>query len=428
MRLNSNQLLDIDTRSFFPHLSCDTTDCIDAAAVILFANRVSEQYPLKFYTHRIETVEEIPSDSICLTARIVSASAPAGWEDVVATKVLERRGLHIKAYRDVHRRRGVMMFESGDIDMAAALLPSMAPHLMKQNPLTDWEKQFVTVLSTGDGKAVSDMMSEYITRENLSAKIKATKIDKFFAHIADARLSGLKKEEHDLWERICHFESEIRRLTVEANELGTRILGITAGTSDEHFDGLRAMLIGNPNCRLITVGDTDLTYCLYGFATNFNKESYLTISRELHSILYDYAPSSQRSGLKDVYDALFLGNRYRVRMYGSFTMDLGNHTVQLRRGMGEADHALPNPHIVHYSCAGGFAAMYREAMRSGDYEDLLDIGFSEVQNINWSDYSPVGRFARDFCQEHKNTKCIWDKQEGKYLSPKALCESMGVTI
>lgn len=416
--------------ALFPHVHFEfefgSREIILAVARVLYGTRTSAEEPIRIahgsYIEGRNTVQ------IRFRGDPNDFKPPAGWKAVDVANILARYKIQAKAYISEELQSSIIMTNwTAEIRYLLALLPRVTPWLFKKKPPTEWEKKFVySLLASSDADFLS-MIDEYTRQENLRAKIEGAQLTAFLDGLLDAKTRGLEVESEQIRIEMLQHEEAIRELLTRQTDVFNRLLGIRAGHNNEAIQEFKAVFMGNPNCHVIQANESTLVFGVVGFITNFNETTYQVISRELRSTLYDNWGSltSSREVLKSVYDELFLGDRYRINTYGAVELNLecGTAALSQRRIVGDwSGNAIPNPHMVHYRCPGGFGALYNHAMQAGDYAEVLEIAFSEVQNVNWADSVVVRKFAADICSDRRNTPCIWDKQEKQFITPCELAQ------
>lgn len=423
--IRDNILASNEAKALFPHVGCafeyGSMGIVWAVARILYGSRTSADEPIRIsYAMPAEGRNTV---QIRFCDDVNAYSPPDGWKPLNVAGILARYKIQAKAYISRELQSSVIVASWGaDARYLLSLLPRLTPWAFHDAPPTEWEKKFVySLLATSDADFLS-MVDEYARRENLSAKIEGAQLTAFLDGLLDAKTRDLEVESEQIRLDMVRYEEAIRELLTRQTDVFNRLLGIRAGHNNEAIQEFKAVFMGNPNCHVIQADKSTLVFGVVGFITNFNETTYQIISRELHSTLYDSwgALTNSREVLKCVYDELFLGDRYRINTYGAVELNLecGTAALSRRRIVGDwIRNAIPNPHMVHYHCPGGFGALYNHAMQAGDYAEVLEIAFSEVQNVNWADSVVVRKFADDICSNRSNTPCIWDKQEKQFITP-----------
>lgn len=426
--VRDNILASNEAKALFPHVHCEfeygSIGIIWAVARILYGARTSADEPIRI-SHAMPA-EGRNTVQIRFCDDVNSYAPKDGWKPLNVASILTRYKIQAKAYISHELRSSVIVASWGaDARYLLSLLPRLTPWAFQDTPPTEWEKKFVfSLLASSDSDFLS-MVDEYVQREQLRAKIEGAQLAAFIDGLLDAKTRDLEAESESIRLDMVRHEEAIRELLTRQTDVFNRLMGIRAGHNNEAFQEFKAVFMGNPNCHVIWADESTLVFGVVGFITNFNEVAYQSVSRELRSILYDNWGSltSSREALKCVYDELFLGDRYRINTYGAVELNLQSGTVVLSRRRIAGDwisNAIPNPHMVHYHCVGGFGPLYYQAMQVGDYAEVLEIAISEVQNVNWVDSTVVRKFAADICSNRSNTPCIWDKQDKRFITPREL--------
>jgi len=415
----------------YPHIDIsalwDTEYPMITVARILYGERTSEEN--RIYIRKANGYGGWFENSVLLnTVDDVNVAAEwfAGGREVPAAAALRKFNVEARAFINEELRAGVINIKRGrnTEPVVYMLFPQVTQWMFKDKPITDWEKKFLLSLS-GSGNEYTNMVQEHIAERNISMMIKKRQFDNFVGKLLDIKLETQTRMEKETLVQIKNHESAIRDLLAKYTDICNQIAGIKAGHADDSISDFKTMFLNNPNCFLKQITGSTVVFYLNGFVTNFDEEAYEAVSRETDSSLYSNSgrcPATRRQ-LKTMFDELFLGNRYRLNLFGGFTLDFARNTIRLIDGCNCDEamrNAMPNPHIVYYQCGGGFTSLHNVALMRGDYAEVLDIAFSQVQNINWSDYSPVSRFAEGFYTTYWNKPCIWDKRQSQFIAPEDL--------
>lgn len=424
---------DIETGSIFEHITVgDIWDsCLCAVVRALYYERASSDLPFRLgYPNAPELVENQ-----------VSVVAVSDWFQcdhlkkkgrlVPAAGALKKYGVECRAFvqEDIHA--GLIAMKSRiDSRYFVGLLPQVSPWFFREKLLSDGEKQMLMSILNNDDVILNQKLREFIERINLETKLKVAQMDAFISNLLENKLQKHKEREEELLSLMSECEERMRSLMSEYTEVSSRIIGIRGSHNDDDISLFASSFVSNPNCQVESINGSKITFIATGLLSNFDKSAYEAISRTYGSSLYEscYLRTVQHDVFKAFLDEVTLGKRYRLNLAGKFTLDFASNTYALCRTSDNVLHenAMPNPHIAHYICAGGFAAMFNEAFRRGDYLEVLDIIFSEVQNINWSDSSPVGKFSNDIFKRYWKHPCVFDKVEKKFISPSDLVKILEV--
>lgn len=424
---------DIETGSIFEHITVgDVWDsCLCAVVRALYYERASSDLPFRLgYPNAPELVENQ-----------VSVVAVSDWFQcdhlkkkgrlVPAAGALKKYGVECRAFVQEDIRAGLIAMKSHiDTRFFVGLLPQVSPWFFKDKMLRDSEKEMLLAALNNDDDALNQKLQEFVIRIDLNTKLKIAKIDLFISKLLENKLKKHMERESELLRRISECEDRIRDLMSEYTDTANQILGIKSSHSDCNVSLFANSFISNPNCHIVSIDGSKITFTATGFLSNFSKSAYEAVSRTFGSSLYDYCRvgSIQKNVFKSFLDEVTFGRRYRLNLSGRFTLDFASNTFILHNTGSGALHenAVPNPHIAHYACAGGFWPLFNDAFRRGDYLEVLDIVFSEVQNINWTDPSPLRCFSEDICRLYWCRPCVWDKAEKKFIAPSDLAKSLEV--
>lgn len=407
----------------FPYINVNRALQFAPYAIALYCKRASADNPISFLYPAIEDIKPTKNTVFFVGAKDLFEYADFKnfGKEVKEAFALKKLGLEAKAFVNEDIRSGLIVVDTNSISVDTAchsvmLLPKVTPWFFKENPLT----QFEIELLKSNGR-IDRYAKKILLEYDLTEKFYCFKMGKFVDSLLERKVSDLMREEKSLLVKMAEQEEALRALQKKYDRINHEIIGVKASHDANKIEEFLNVLTNNPNCQVTKFSGATIELVITGYLTNFSKTAYEAVSREKRSVLFldHYDPCK-----KKMFDELILGNRYKINFAGKFIFDFGTNHISLCRTYSDklAENTIPNPHIAQYACAGGFAQLYREA--AGDYLETLDIAFSEVQNLNWTDTSPVFMFAKWIDSNYWSVKCVWDKMNKTYISPEELYQTI----
>lgn len=405
----------------FPYINVNSALQLTPYAIALYCRRASADNPITFLCPSIRDIK--PTKNTVFFARVNDLFEYADFKnfgkEVKEAFALKKLGVEAKAFVNEDIRSGLVVIDANSTNTEhyfVMLLPKVTPWFFKENPLT----QFEIELLKSNGR--SDRYTKKIILEyDLAEKFYCFKMGKFVDSLLERKVSNLMSEEKSLLVKMAEQEEALRALQRKYDRINHEIIGVKASHDANKIEEFLNVLTNNPNCQVTKFSGATIEFVITGYLTNFSKTAYEAVSREKRASLYlgNYDPCK-----KKMFDELILGNRYKINFAGKFIFNFETNHISLCRTHSDklAENTIPNPHIAQYACAGGFAQLYREA--AGDYLETLDIAFSEVQNLNWTDTSPVSTFAKWIDSDYWSVQCVWDKVNKTYISPEELYQTI----
>lgn len=425
-KVEDSVLFGRDAKDLFSHI--DTGEfwhgdyVVHAAARILYYNRASEEHPFKLVFSSNLTFQKDCVAVVYVNDWHECSKLKQDGKVVNAAGALKKFNVDCRAFINEELRAGIIAIQKDiNYQYLVSLLPQMTPWFFRENLLAETEKELLLAALTSDSDKFNAIVQDFVNGIKLDAKIKTAQLEKFVGGLLEVKLKRLNEREERILSDMRNYEDRIRNLMAEYTEISSQIIGIKNSHDDDMAKEFAQAFAANKNCHISEISGAQITFVATGHLTNFSKPAYESLARATDSCLYSscaYAGVS-KTMFKQLMDEVILGKRYRINLSGKFKLDFGanNYTLCNTNSSTLHENAIPNPHITRYQCAGGFAAMYVEAFRSGDYLEVLDIVFSEVQNLNWTDYTVISVFANYLCSSYWRKSCIWDKAEQKYISP-----------
>lgn len=420
-----------DAGAYFPYI--DIEECrnmLMAVAVrILYKSRVDENTAFGIVRERLGNAPETLYLYLADYDEYARMATPQGFTPVNAVQILKKYGIEAKGWINEERHISYLVvhnFSSSLSKQLVAVFPQMTPWRFRTKPLTDWEKQFLIALLADDATARS-MVEEYCVTNRVQEQARGAQLDQLIADLLKIKLADAIGRERDWLSTIRSLEAQLQNAYQNYDEVCATIVGIKANHSEDGCMDFKNALLTNPNCHLTEVYQSNVSFFLTGFVTNFSEHKLESIIAHDRSHMFDYATELGCSvqQLRTLYRELFMGKRYRLNVFGGFSVDLAHNTVTLlsrSSDLSVSRNAMPNPHIYYYACQGGFAQDYRKAFADRDYADILATAASEVSNINWTDISPVSNLVEDLCCRCAQVPCVWDKQAKEFITPRELAE------
>lgn len=244
------------------------------------------------------------------------------------------------------------------------------------------------------------------------------KVLKGFEVSGDEQTIELK--EAAIGENLTRIENARRQITEwydKIREMSDLIAGIRK-RMEEYGEGespLMQFFINSKNLDIKSVSGRTLAYQVKSTVQIYDEFAAETYIRNLNSNVYA-VPAGRKADLQRVLRAVFVDKTLKLRVCGAFQLTIGS-ILQAKKNQSfgpEYDTYLPNPHLQHYACTGGYDDMLDKLMQKNSFAAAVSQSILAAQTINWSDHTVMRSFGPDLIDSW--SRKIFEKADGTLVS------------
>lgn len=350
-----------------------------------------------------------------------------GWREAQDLKlfVQSRAGLHARFYISESRKSAVIIahhFSMRQYHFIQALTPRLLPWYFEEK-LTDRELALVQSLTNRLPADYERLLSEFVAEIDVRGFVIRSVIGGFEKKTREAEVQRTEAAIRDLRTKLQQREEQCRRDIQELDRLNVLMSGQIMALENVADDGA---LLDYFNCnRQLTPVNTsghNLYFTVNTFLESFDPDVYDTYSKNPASTLFNgynfrevFAPADVR---KRFLDAIFGEDPvFRVHMCANYVLStLGSASCSSHYDYNSVEFggSIPNPHIQHFACLGGYRPLIEERLRAGDMIGAIEQCVASAKSINLAEAPTVRYLLTDIFNTNK--KCI-RLPDGSDVSP-----------
>lgn len=255
--------------------------------------------------------------------------------------------------------------------------------------------------------SVIEKISKEFDFETLFITSKLAGFESIYEKQRLAELEGLVERYHS---KIKSLQDEIKNVLRTINDQSDTIVGLRMKIESHDSDNsLTQFFLRNRNFRLDRIsGASTLVYHINTYLSYFDSDAFSVFLQDRHSIFYQYAPDTYSHELVErFFKALLVDDEIKMRMCAAYTLDIrsGFNAIEAFNYGADGENRMPNPHIDHYGCLGGYEYRASELMEKNDYISVLEMSVASAANLKATDDAVVRHFIKDIF-DGRGGKCF----------------------
>lgn len=357
-------------------------------------------------------------------SEVAEINVPEGFEEQRdITAYFEQRNIKMRVLIDREHRRTLVYIEKMHITsfhVAGTVVSRFLPWYFVEGgmPLDEKERELVSTLKLRDPERFVEIMEE-LTKErfNFRDQIIMAALDDYGKNYIYARKKALQ-------DQVEHLYREIDSLLAEMNDRKKRIfertLQINGLEVDRDTNEFRDFLLGCKNVDILEFDDRgNFSLAIKTTLSNYDRDATVPVIENIDSYIYDNRHDWDCEDARELLRAIFVDERFRIKMYGVLNVNLLEATASSIRGFREIPGYLSNQHLYRYACLGNNLQEIEAALRSGNDIGTIYAMIASVGNVNVSEsVSNDVFFSKLFETEDK----VLLTEDGKDVSPKEALE------
>ena len=309
-------------------------------------------------------------------------------------------------YMDVRRFHALQM-----------MIPKFLSGLFKDNPLTSEETELLKGLGENDSSRYERLIEQFAQRLDMRSEIIRLRLAGFESTYERKRISRISQSIEKLQKDYQHALENLRSISNTMQEHQILLAGMQCRLNGNNESELMEYFLCNKNLSIIRVDGTELEFVVNGYADVYDDEAFETYAGNVSSYLFlDSEDGVTRAGMQRLYRAIFDDRIYRLRVCAAYIADMSNSIVPISDYSFplESQTYLPNPHIQHFGCIGGYASRFVELMHNHDYVGAIDQTVVSARNLNFHDSMVMTELA--YIMASTSITCIEDT-DGNLMTP-----------
>lgn len=299
-------------------------------------------------------------------------------------------------------------------------LPTYVPALFKDLPLDPKEKAVLRALSTRSSSNYTRDISALEDFYDLRSKKIVALIGNFEKRERENQLSMIDNEIRRIHSNMEQLMSNYAQQMIALDNANIRRNGMVY-TIDNTDDGtgLIEFFKANKALDIISVEGSRISFVVRATYENFDADAYETFA-ENERFFEETACRgvfSDAQTRKKFMDALFVDRRFKVRLCGVYHLDIRG-SISTSAGYNFppncADY-IPNYHLNHHRCLGGYEKMVVEYLQRGDTMGAISACIDSAKSINIHETSMT--FQPFMKQVFESTKRCIEFPDGTVMTP-----------
>ena len=295
------------------------------------------------------------------------------------------------------------------------MIPKYLPQLFINNPLSSMESELLKSLGAKNPDGYTRLIETFAQQLDIRSEIIRTRLKGFETAYERERVQQVTECIETYQIEFQHLLSDFRD---KLNAIQTQQI-ILAGLQckiDDDKSEIMDYFICNKNLSIIKVVGTVLEFVVHGYADIYDEDAFDTYAGNQNSFLYNRIGSVPRDSMERFYRAVFNSGVFKLRICAAYKADMRNSITPFKGYIfpPESQTYLPNPHIQHHGCVGGYLLRFVEYMQNHDYVGAIDQAAVSARNLNFHDSTVMSTFANTLV--HTPIKCIEDVK-GNLMTP-----------
>lgn len=372
-------------------------------------------------------------------SRVLPARA-SGWEEARKFREYFNRGQKICGayFHNVENRTGILFIDrisTPRLQVISQLIPSMLPwYFPDQASVTEQGMELLKALSEPEPDHWMEVLQKMTAAIDFRTDRIRSLLSDFEVNGDKNALQSLERNQEDLRKQIEDHRRAISDIYESIRDQETRILGLRQRIEDGNTGDtpLVQFFIRSKNVELVSARGNTLCYRVSATIGGprgagggcYEKSAAEGVIENLRSVVYGGVQRDKREALQRVLRGIFLLEKYRLRMVGTFRLRICG-TLNAESGEDYPagyETMLPNPHLFHYGCTGSFQDGFDAYMERGNYRAAVSASCVAAGSLNWNDGSVMGMFGPDMVSDWNRQ--ILEKPDGTLISPKDAAEEM----
>ena len=312
------------------------------------------------------------------------------------------------------------------------MIPKYLPWLFEDSPLSLEETALLKSLSLKNSSEYERLIEMFAADFDMRSEVIRSRLSEFetvFERLqmdeVSQTIARYEQEYQDYLEGIRTALDTIQHQKILLAGLKCKV----AEAADE--SEIMEYFLCNKNLSVIHVSGTELEFAVHGYADIYDADAFEIYVRNHSGYLYSSLDSRiTKPQMERLYRAIFSEGKYKLRVCAAYRADMRNSIkpVQNYSFPPESMTYLPNPHIQHFGCIGGYASRFQEYMHKRDYVGAIDQAMVSARNLNFHDSAVMGQLAQDLsstkiqCIEDENGRLMTPREAIKTLEGDAPCQ------
>ena len=374
----------------------------DTKLKVIEAN-YAEEFPKSENTIMIVNTDAMFDEEV--VQKIISNMTAAGFRFNEDIRSYYKDEFNVLLFTDDNINMSVVIAERLNYRFRYHFLLATFPRLIQWicsskigKPPTKEQMDLLNALASTDPTKFEEIVRQIESDKEISDKYIFGKMSAMKNSYYGKQLNSIRESIVDKNNKVGAHNAAIRQLLADLRTLNSRYsaLQISESSDDAGIQSFIDYLKAAKNIRVVSVNSDE---CVVRFKvyTYFNSwpDSAESLLDNHRSYFYRHNESSlSEDELEKLYRAVFIDETVKIKTCAEYTIGLINYEI-VGTWSGEFEGMIPNPHLRHYSCLGGYSTMINECLQRGDLVGVVDACIASAGSLNIEE-SPTMEY---FCDE-----------------------------
>lgn len=299
---------------------------------------------------------------------------------------LADRNIQSRIYVNRQKKRTIVLVKDmtpSSYHVMGAFVSRLLPWYFEDAPLTQEERELARAMTKRDPSDFYRMI-ERLTEERFSFReeIIHAAMDDYKEKYFSIHRERINNEIEHLYQGISEAEETIR---YKRREILQKTITLNGLNADEDSKELLEFILG---CKSISIADfrgEDITFDIKTTLSNYNRDDAEACVMNPNAYIYDYRNGFTAEEAQKLLIAIFIEERFAVKMYAQIRANLVAGTMAAVAGFIDMPGYMSNQHIKQHHCLGGNGEAIMAALNAGNDIGALNAMIASVANINVSE-------------------------------------------
>ena len=316
----------------------------------------------------------------------------------------------------------------GIFHMIASAMPRVMPWLFEKNPLSESEIALLRSLAQPEkNEDFIAAINAIETSMDFRSKEIATMFDNFCSSDLVTKIDEYDSSILDLQRSIESRYDDIRRMNRDIEDYMTKLVNMRNKQARGEKEDIEVVeyLKSAKNIDLLKRERSDIYFAITSNLDQFDEDMFDScVMSDSGRQGYVFSNSSyEEDTTRNLLKAIFIDHRFSLKAFSIWKMRTDAKVYPISKAeINYSDYSelmgdsMPNPHIYHFACVGGYRSMFEDARARRDYTAGIMTAVRSAGSINWVDSTVIAKFIQMlFKNEYK---CLVDNKTGTHLYAK----------
>lgn len=351
----------------------------------------------------------------------------SGWERIEKMTAFFEKALDVQCFKNDALKSTVLFTARLSVSMMHFIqmaIPAFLPwYFGTERRLNDEERALLHSCGERNSKKYLECLHA-LAEEYDFYSARLVQLDGFETLALKQEYKNLTDEVKSAMERVEYLTRELGEVIENKDRTERQAWGVLSAIdkAGERSEFKEYFLKNRNRFKLVRM-DADgrtLEFECMGYADNFDDDFAKKIIANKHSELYTRRGSRPRVSSKRMarlFEAVFVTREVKLKLCGVYIAQIARKICETRSDY-EYDEScigyLPNPHLNHHRCLGGYGKIFAQFLQQANYVGFMEQAMASCESVNLNEPPTFGPFMEDLYQTE--IKCI-EFPDGRCMAP-----------